>query len=613
MLLGFGESMIITIDFETYYDKEFSLSKLTTEEYIRDDRFEIIGVAVKVDDNETEWFSGTHEETKSFLDRFDWGHSFVVAHNAMFDAAILTWNFGIFPMAWLDTLSMGRAIHGMEISSSLASLVQHYELGEKGTEVSNAIGKHRMDFDAASLALYGSYCRNDVELTYGLLKKLIQKFKKPELKLIDITVKMFSEPVLNLDLPLLEAHLGEVKARKERLLEVVQQDRDVLMSNPKFAELLRKLGVVPPTKISPTTGKETLALAKNDEAFKALAEHPDERVQALVAARLGNKSTLEETRTERFIAISKRGELPIPLQYYAAHTGRWGGTDKINMQNLPSRGPNAGKLKKAILAPKGFVIIDSDSAQIEARMLAWLAGQADLVEAFRNGEDVYKIMASAIYAKSIDEITKEERFVGKTTILGSGYGMGAAKFKAQLLTFGVEVSEGEAAHIIETYRKTYTKVPELWRQGQTAIEAMVNNQTATYGNGCVAVSGKDGVLMPNGLYQQYPNLRKITDEDGKEQYVYDSRRGTNKIYGGKLTENICQGLARCVIGEQMVKINKKYKVVMTVHDAIACIAPKAEAEEAKQYIEECMRWVPDWAQGLPLNCEAGYGENYGST
>lgn len=613
MLLGFGESMIITIDFETYYDKEFSLSKLTTEEYIRDDRFEIIGVAVKVDDNETEWFSGTHEETKSFLDRFDWGHSFVVAHNAMFDAAILTWNFGIFPMAWLDTLSMGRAIHGMEISSSLASLVQHYELGEKGTEVSNAIGKHRMDFDAASLALYGSYCRNDVELTYGLLKKLIQKFKKPELKLIDITVKMFSEPVLNLDLPLLEAHLGEVKARKERLLEVVQQDRDVLMSNPKFAELLRKLGVVPPTKISPTTGKETLALAKNDEAFKALAEHPDERVQALVAARLGNKSTLEETRTERFIAISKRGELPIPLQYYAAHTGRWGGTDKINMQNLPSRGPNAGKLKKAILAPKGFVIVDSDSAQIEARMLAWLAGQADLVEAFRNGEDVYKIMASAIYAKSTDEITKEERFVGKTTILGSGYGMGATKFKAQLLTFGVEVSEGEAAHIIETYRKTYTKVPDLWRQGQTAIEAMVNNQTATYGNGCVAVSGKDGVLMPNGLYQQYPNLRKITDEDGKEQYVYDSRRGTNKIYGGKLTENICQGLARCVIGEQMVKINKKYKVVMTVHDAIACIAPKAEAEEAKQYVEECMRWVPDWAQGLPLNCEAGYGENYGST
>lgn len=605
--------MIITIDFETYYDKEFSLSKLTTEEYVRDDRFEIIGIAVKVDDNETEWFSGTHEETKSFLDRFDWGRSFVVAHNAMFDAAILTWHFGIFPLAWLDTLSMGRAIHGMEISSALASLARHYELGEKGTEVSNAIGKRRLDFDAAGLALYGSYCRNDVELTYALLKKLIQKFQKIELKLIDITVKMFSEPVLELDLPLLEVHLGEVKDRKERLLQSVQQDRDALMSNQKFAELLRKLGVVPPTKISPTTGKETLALAKSDEGFKALAEHPDERVQALVAARLGNKSTLEETRTERFIAIAKRGSLPIPLQYYAAHTGRWGGTDKINMQNLPSRGLNAGKLKQSILAPKGFVIIDSDSAQIEARVLAWLAGQTDLVEAFKNGEDVYKIMASAIYAKKPDEITKEQRFVGKTTILGSGYGMGAAKFKAQLKAFEVTVSDGEAAHIIETYRSTYPKVPELWRQGQAAIEAMANGQSAPYGNGCVAVSGKEGILMPNGLYQQYPNLRKIVDEDGKEQYVYDSRRGTNKIYGGKLTENICQGLARCVIGEQMVKIAKRYKVVMTVHDAIACIAPKAEKDEAKAYVEECMKWVPDWAQGLPLNCEAGYGETYGST
>ena len=605
--------MIITIDFETYYDKDFSLSKLTTEEYIRDDRFEVIGVAVKVDDNETEWFSGTHEETKSFLDGFNWGSSFVVAHNAMFDAAILTWNFGIFPMAWLDTLSMGRALHGLEISSALASLAKYYELGEKGDEVVNALGKRRVDFDPHGLYLYGNYCRNDVELTYALLKKLIQKFQKPELKLIDITIKMFSEPVLQLDLPLLETHLGEVKDRKEKLLQSVQQDRESLMSNQKFAELLKNLGVEPPTKISPTTGKETLAMAKSDEGFKALAEHPDERVQALVAARLGNKSTLEETRTERFIAIAKRGSMPVPLQYYAAHTGRWGGTDKINLQNLPSRGANAGKLKRSIMAPKGFVIIDSDSAQIEARVLAWLAGQNDLTEAFRNGDDVYKIMASAIYSKASAEITKEERFVGKTTILGSGYGMGAKKFQAQLKSFNVQISEQEASHIIGVYRRTYSLIPELWNQGQAAIEAMASNQAVPYGNGCVAVSGVDGILMPNGLYQRYPKLRKVTNEEGKEEFVYDSRKGVNKIYGGKLTENICQGLARCIIGEQMVMIAKRYKVVLTVHDAVACIAPKAEKDEAKAYVEECMRWVPEWAQGLPLNCEAGYGENYGST
>ena len=382
------------------------------------------------------------------------------------------------------------------------------------------------------------------------------------------------------------------------------------MSNQKFAEVLRGLGVEPPMKISLTTGKETLALAKSDEGFKALAEHPDERVQTLVAARLGNKTTLEETRTERLIGIAGRGLIPVPLSYYAAHTGRWGGSDKINFQNFPSRGENAGKLKKAILAPEGHVIIDCDSAQIEARVLAWFAQQNDLVEAFKNGEDVYKIMASAIYNKAREEVTPQERFVGKTTILGAGYGMGSAKFQAQLKTFGVSVDAQECARIIATYRETYPWIPALWKSGSTAIDAMSKGRTAKWGNGCISI-GAEGILMPNGLYQRYPNLRKVRDKDGKDQYIYDSRKGPVKLYGGKLTENICQGLARCIIGEQLIKISRKYRVVLTVHDAVACVAPKEEAEEAMAYVMECMRFVPSWAEGIPLNCEAGVGESYG--
>jgi DNA polymerase len=602
---------IITLDFETYYDREFSLSKITTEEYVRDDRFEVIGVAVKENDNETKWFSGTGEEVCGFLRKYDWENSFALAHNAMFDASILTWRFGIKPMAWLDTLSMARAVHGTEVGNSLAKLVEYYELGKKGTEVLNALGKHKKDFSKAEINAYGGYCINDVDLTYELFLRLIPSFKQSELKLIDITIKMFSEPMLELDTPLLEAHLEDVKNRKELLLQAVQQDREALMSNQKFAELLRQCGVEPPTKISPTTGQETLAMAKSDEGFKALAEHPDERVQALVAARLGNKSTLEETRTDRFINISKRGKMPVPLSYYAAHTGRWGGSDKINLQNLPSRGANGGKLKRAIVAPKGYVMIDADSAQIEARVLAWLAGQDDLVEAFRNEEDVYKIMGAAIYRKAPSEITKEERFVGKTTILGAGYGMGAQKFQAQLKTFGTQIDEGEARHIVDVYRSTYMKIPKLWEQGGSAIEAMINNQSVTFGTGAVVVSGSKGILMPNGLYQRYPHLRQIQDSDGRYQYVYDARRGVNKIYGGKLVENICQGIARCIIGEQMIRIAKRYKVVLTVHDAIACVALEKEAQEAVAYVEECMKWVPEWALGLPLSCEVGFGKSYG--
>jgi DNA polymerase len=267
----------------------------------------------------------------------------------------------------------------------------------------------------------------------------------------------------------------------------------------------------------------------------------------------------------------------------------------------------------AIEAPEGYVIIDSDSSQIEARTVAWLAGQTDLVEAFDKGEDVYKIMASAIYGKDESEITKEERFVGKTTILGAGYGMGGAKFQTQLKTFGVEMQADECARIISVYRSRYSKVPALWRQAQLCVEALVNNQAASFGevDAVVFDASQGGFLLPSGLWQKYEGLKRTTDPEGKVQYEYKTRKGAVKIYGGKVVENICQAVARCVIAEQMLMIAKRYKVVLTVHDAVACIAKEAEAKEAQDYVEQCMRWRPKWCQTLPLNCESGVGRSYG--
>jgi DNA polymerase len=384
------------------------------------------------------------------------------------------------------------------------------------------------------------------------------------------------------------------------------------MSNPKFAELLLNLGVQPPKKVSPATGKDTWAFSKADDEFKQLASHPDVRVQTLVAARLGTKSTLEETRTERFIGIAGRGKLPVPIKYYAAHTGRFGGEDKINLQNLPSRGDNANKLKKSITAPFGYSLIDADSAQIEARVLAWLAGQDDLVEAFAKGEDVYKKMASAIYNKPEEEVDKTERFVGKTTILGAGYGMGAIKFQAQLKNFGVEVSIEESRRIIDIYRSTNSEIGRLWAQAQRFL--------ANISRGDSAVLGRDGVLevipseraikLPSGLLMRYDGLSFVQGEKGPE-FSYKSRYGRNRIYGGKVIENVCQAIARCIIAEQMLLISKKYRVVLTVHDAVMCVVKDEEVEEATKYIEECMRWTPDWATGLPVNCESGSGKSYG--
>jgi hypothetical protein len=602
---------IITIDFETAYGGDLGFSKQTTEEYIRDKRFEVIGAAVQVNDGEPVWFSGSHSAMYQFLQKYDWVNSLALAHNAPFDGAILNWQYGITPKGWLDTLSMGRALHGTQVGGSLAVLAQHYGIGVKGEQVKQYINYFRKSFTKDELADYGDYCKNDVKLTWDLFGLMSVGFPKVELRLIDLTVRMFTEPVLQLDKEMLEVHLVKEKRRKEDLLDSF--DKDTLMSNPQFADLLTSLGVTPPMKKSPATGRQTYAFSKTDEGFKALLEHEDTRVQAVVAARLGTKSTIEETRTERFIGIAKRGPMPVPLRYYAAHTGRWGGDDKINLQNLQRTSP----LKKSILAPFGMVMIDSDSSQIEARTLAWLAGQDDLVDAFDRGEDVYKIMASAIYGKALDAITKDERFVGKTTILGAGYGMGAAKFRAQLKTFGVEVSEDEAKRIIDTYRRTYPRITELWKAAANVLPAIIREQTTSFGrNGLLKVDGSEGILLPNGLRLKYPNLRQKTDEEsGKTELVYDTKKGKavipNRIYGGKVIENVCQALARIVIGEQMLMVAKKYRVVMTVHDAIACIAPEAEAETAKEYVELCMRIRPSWAPELPLNCEAGYGKSYG--
>ena len=603
---------ILTIDFETFYDRDFSLSKMTTEEYIRSEQFETIGVAVKVDDGKTEWFSGTHKDTLEFLWKFDWENSIAIAHNAMFDMAILNWRFGVSPKKIADTLSMARAIHGTEVGGSLAALASHYQLGTKGTEVVNALGKRRIDFSPEDMSRYGDYCINDVNLTYDLFGCLVADFPVSELNLIDLTIRMFTEPVLELDKNILEGHLHEVQHTKALLMEGIDENRDVLMSNPQFAELLRKQGVEPPIKISPLTGRETYAFSKTDEEFKALLEHENEVVQALVAARLGVKSTIEETRTERFISIADRGLLPIPLRYYAAHTGRWGGDDKVNMQNLP----RTSQLKRAILAPKNYKIIDSDSSQIEARTLAWLAEQNDLVDAFDKGEDVYRIMASAIYGKDIDQINKDERFVGKTTILGAGYGMGPAKFRTQLKVFGVDLSEDECKRIISVYRETYPRIPLLWKEASNALLAIANEQTSPLGRaGVLAVEGSKGIKLPNGLYVKYPNLRRWVNDQGKEELVYDTKRGKavipNRIYGGKVIENVCQALARIAIGEQMLMISKKYRVVMTVHDAIACIVPEHEGETGQEFVEMCMRIRPKWAPDLPLNCESGVGRSYG--
>lgn len=619
---------LITLDFETYYTNQYSLSKMTTQAYINDLNFETIGVAVKRNSEPAKWFSGSHEDIKLWLGKIDWGNAVLVAHNAMFDASILSFIFDIHPKKIVDTLSMARALHGVQVGGSLAALAKHYQIGEKGTEVLDALGKRRKDFTKDALAKYGAYCVNDVDLTYEIFLRMQGAFDKTEASLIDMTIKMHTNPAFELDIVALDAHLAYVRGVRDKLIdevvdmvaaermcsrdEVVKEDvKKQIMSNPKFALLLERYGVEPPMKTSPTTGKLTYAFAKSDEDFKALQEHESIEIQTLIAARLGLKSTLEETRTQRFLTIADTlGTLPVPLKYYGAMTGRWAASDSINLQNLPRK----SKLKEAITAPLGCVIVGADLSNIELRVGLYFADQQDKLKLLGGGLDLYKDFAAGAFKVAYDQVTDEERFVGKTAQLSLIYGTGAKKLRAQCkMLSGKDIGEGFAQEVVDLYRTDYANVKGSWADAEELLNFMYAYKDKDgladidFGKGTLSlpVYSRRGIKLPSGLFLSYPDLLKI-----KGEFTYKSR-GTSRarIHGPKMFQNTIQALARCVMGEAMVRIHKRYPVALTIHDACYLVVPEADADTALKFVIQELKREPAWAPGIPLDAEGGYGAN----
>jgi DNA polymerase len=615
---------LVTLDFETFYEAGFSLTNLTTEEYIRDKRFQTIGVGIKINEEETTWHTG--DDVKEALSKIDWKNSALLCHNTLFDGAILSFRYGIIPALYFDTLCMARAIHGVDAGGSLSALVERYQLGRKGTEVVDAKGKRLEDFTEPDLKQYGEYCKNDTELTYKLFGVLAPDFNDNEIKLIDLTIRMYTEPVLEVDDALLQDRLDEVNDEKKAMLNGLMDKlgcedeecvRKKLASNQQFAVILEELGVIVPMKESPATGKQTFALAKGDTGFLELCEHEDIYIQELCRVRLGTKSTIEESRIERFIGIGARnkGKLPIPLKYYGAHTGRWAGSDKVNFQNLPSRDKKKKALKNAVIPPEDHVVINSDSSQIEARILVWVAGQDDVVQWYAEGRDVYSEFASKVFDRTITKKDATERAVGKTCILGLGYGTGATKLQHTLkVATGLNIEEEECKRYVKVYREVNDKVIELWGDCDKALGDIAswpeNKEPYYVGSHKALLVTPKGIKLPNGLYIQYPELKWDTTE-GKGKYKYKSRRGYISVWGGSVVENVIQALARIVIGEQMVKISEQYRPVLTVHDSVVCIAKKDDADNALKYIMGIMSTPPTWGTTLPITCEAAYGDSYG--
>jgi DNA polymerase len=506
---------------------------------------------------------------------------------------------------------------------SLKSCLEYFDFDglRKGTEVHNMIGRTRQSLDKKELANYAIYCCTDVEGTYLLFHKLKPLFPRSEFIIMDMTHRMYLDPVLELDAKLLAKILQEEKAKKEQLMASLDQfcTKDELMSNDKFAGALQRAGVDPPQKVSLTTGKLTWALAKNDPEFRAMQDEysEDAIVSVLLAARLGIKSTIAETRTERMLEIAnKHGLLRVPLNYYAAHTGRYGGTQKINMQNPPR--VDKSRLRFAIRAPRGFVVMAADLSQIEARIVAWLSGCDHLVEAFRAGEDVYSIFATHAYnQETIKKRSKADdmrRFVGKTCILGLGYGMGAEKLKSTLGKDGVKVELTEAKRLVNTYRTLYDTIPVLWGKFDRLIPMIASGlgKSVIRPPGSkvdVAYSGANMIVLPNGMPLYYNNLRLNDDGDWCYTYGYETR----KLFGGKLVENVVQALARIVVMDNMLTINRELGLQMKlqVHDELDYVVPEREAELYAGSIKEIMSVPPSWAPDLPVAVEIAWGETFG--
>jgi len=644
---------IITIDFETRWDKqEYTLSKMTTEEYIRDKRFKAFGVCVHEygTDNPIEWVGG--EGLREYFSGVDWGRTAVLAHNAQFDVSIMEWVYNARPAFIFDTLSMGRALRGVEVGNSLAKLAADFGLPAKGTAVHSTDGLLQLGLELEQEL--AEYCAHDVYLCEEIFKRFVDGYPKSELRLIDMTLKMYTRPTLELDQQMLIKALSEEGEVREGLLQRLGIQETELASNPKFAAILESLGVVAPTKISKTTGKETLALAKNDALFQALLNGEREDVALLCEARLRVKSTTERTRAQRFLDISQRGKLPVPLSYYGALSGRWTAAkgSAINMQNL-KRG---SFLRKAIMAPDGYQLVVGDLSQIEPRVLAWLADYADMLDIFRSGGDPYAAFGSQMF--NIPGLTKEShpdlRQSAKSALLGCGYGLGWASFASQLLvgflgappvryekafakTLGVDQAYAQkfvdwednvtkmleiphtctdqellthclaAKKIIDIYRATAHPVATFWEMCSNLIESsLYGGKVFQYK--CLTFS-KERIELPNGMSLLYPQLRRDKDEKGRSQWVYGPN--ATKLYAGKVTNNVTQAVARIVMTDGMLRVSKKYPIAGTVHDELIAVVPDEEVADAKTWVLAQMTLEPKYMPGIPLAADGGAHRRYG--
>ena len=665
---------LLILDFETFYGGAYTLRKMPTPNYIMDPKFEPIMLAAKVDDGEHEIIDGP--DIPAFLARFDAKVTTTVTYNSLFDNSILAWRYGFVPGMMLDAMGMARALWGHKLTSfSLASVSKHLDLEEKGGTIAKVENMTRQQIMDAGL--WGEFCqyalRDNVNCE-AIFLRAYPDFPASERRLMDMVLRCTVEPRFHCDIPLLTAHLIEVRAAKEKLLaEAGAVDKKIIMSTPKFKAALEGMGIEVAMKVSPTTGLETPAFAKTDPFMGELLEHSDPLVAAMAAARIGLKSTLEETRTEKLISIAQLpwppanllelkaryalatqfGEvgdcaeinleyrdnsyplMPMPLRYGAAHTHRLGGDWGMNVQNMPTVRGSKGKskLRLSLKAPPGCTVLTCDLGQIEARLAAWICGETTLLTEFADKLDPYNQLASSIFGRKVDRkkvgtVDEIMGFIGKTGILGLGYGAGRDKFDTMVTssarTMGVDISAiynrdiGDRA--VDVYRTRYKRIPQGWARLDQIVQSVWLSGGHHVPFGPVMIG--HGCVLSSGLSLQYDTPQTYVDEKGYTAFRYRYGKMWHKLYGAKFLENIVQFLARTIVMNAALRIRDRgrttaqkypddYRFVLQAHDELVFIIHDDELDRAKALIHAEMVRPPSWGLDIPLTADIGTGASYG--
>lgn len=678
----------VYLDFETYYSKDYTLRNMSMEAYIRDPRYETQLLGLAIDDGPI--YMLERDQVPHILSKLslDSKNIWTFVQNAKFDCFIIEDRYGIHVANPICARAMARWTGVSRLTrESQEALCEFLGTGVKGKFIDNMSGKRCEDLTLEQMQAYKEYCVSDVRDLRANIKAMLPYMTQDAMEFISMTTKMYTHPNFVLDKELLEEYYAKLvqahEESRERLSRLFRFDTQeeflkALRSKAKFCEMLKSIGGIVPYKISEKKTEtkrkqmeaqglvpdETCvvmepALAKNDLDFMALLDNPNEDIAALATARAENNSSIAMSRTLTFLDIARRGSLPVPLEPYQAWTGRYSGgsaiedvkSDGVNLQNLAKRTGDK-TLRYSLCAPEGYVIVAGDSAQVEARVGAWIVGETQLVDAFANNQDPYIQLASTIYNILEEELhywCKGEgfrnnldadkikqaifhRFIGKTGILQLQYSSGASKLALFLNQNKVMLNDNSDAHleeckrIVNIYRSKYTNIPAFWKVCNEIIKELYaggagyfggpNNNTFYYdGNHQVFGRRVPGIMFPNGYWLRYPNLRLEVNDDGRQVWIYDQmakgRKIRTSLYGGKLFANMTQGFAFAALSWQGIRINREYHVDMNVHDEWGSVVPEAHADRCMQVYNYWLKQPPPWARGVPFDCEVSKGKTYG--